>query len=289
MIMPTMTPTLRPLTIRRRLAAASRLAAALGLMLLAVAGPSGPAAAQLFGVAPPRLTLDSETLTASLGVRNSSPDTIRFALSWTYREMTEQGELLEAEMPSLSAADLVRFAPRVFSVPPNTTQRVRFALRPGGNVPDGEYRGHLVVTPVAVGEGRQGAGAGEGASMDLGTRVIYSVPVIARVGPGDVSTTFDWARLETVEGDEDEPPRQEVVAYLARTGAFSSIGDIYLQDLAGDLAVSRGVAVYHELPGRIIRVPLAREPSGPMVLLYRAQTEDPTQEGEVLSRIQVAQ
>jgi len=81
---------------------------------------------------------------------NQGTDTLKFSLSIVPRWMNDSGRIVEDGDTSLlhEAAPYLRIYPRVVTVPPNALQSVAVQLRRDAEMEPGEYRSHLLFTPI---------------------------------------------------------------------------------------------------------------------------------------------
>lgn len=136
---------------------------------------------------PTRLVLEGRERASEVLVRNGGGRKTTFRISLVEKAMNQDGKLEDyVKKPGeLTAADLVRFTPRQVDLEPGESQIIRVQVRKPENLPDGEYRSHLLVQ--AVPEAKQATPVtGEGAEKSLSfaiTQVMgISIPVIVRQG-----------------------------------------------------------------------------------------------------------
>ena len=117
------------------------LAATLGL---AAATPSAAQGDLL--IAPTRLILDGrrggEVILSNVGNEEAT-----YRVTLELRRMTVEGKLEEvdesqASVSEKAALEMIRYAPRRVTLPPDEPQAIRITARPGPELPDGEYRVH---------------------------------------------------------------------------------------------------------------------------------------------------
>jgi len=170
---------------------------------------------------------------------------------------------------------MVIFAPRRVTLAPHEPQSIRVTARPPQGLPDGEYRIHLLFravpapTPVAP-AGEQPRG------VQLRLIPIYGVtiPVIVRLGNLDAKAAIGNVKLESKDGKE------AVGLELNRTGSRSTFGEVrVLKAGAKDpIAFARGVAVYTEVGGRHVSLPVddaqKSRLSGPVTVQYIETGDD---------------
>ncbi len=249
------------------------LAAAVPLLMAAAL----PAHASDLLVAPTRLVFDNprgtEVVLNNIG---SNPATYRISLE--IKRMTALGALEAVAEADHSAAekavlDMISFSPRRVTLPPNQPQVIRVGVRLSDDIPAGEYRAHMLfrAIPDTTAVTERAAAPGSGVSVSLTPIYGITIPVIVRVG-----TTGATAKIGRgwVSQDQDNALFN---FELARQGDRSVYGDIEVSQpgRSEPLFVARGIAVYPELTGRTVSIPVPNELAaalrGPVRIRY---TED---------------
>jgi hypothetical protein len=255
---------------------------ALGLAAAAMLFAVEPAAAQQGAgdllVAPTRLELDglrgTEVVLNNIG---SEPATYRISLE--LRRMTADGGLVDVDPANASdaektALEMIAYAPRRVTLQPNQPQQIRVGVRPPAELPDGEYRVHMLFR--AIPDPRPATadpGPSDGIAIEL--RPIYGVtiPVIVRAGQVSAQAGISNAHLITRDG------RQGVSFDLSRTGNRSLYGDVRLVRPGSDpIVLSRGIAIYAEIDHRTVALPAPEgftgSLAGPAKLQYVQRSDD---------------
>ncbi|HUQ13128.1 MAG TPA: molecular chaperone [Novosphingobium sp.] len=259
---------------RRRRIMASLVSAALAAGLAAPAHAVGDLL-----IAPTRVILNgSQGTEVVLNNIGDQPATYRITLE--LRRMNSEGELddvSEAEASALekAALEMIRYAPRRITLPPDQPQAIRITARPGANLPDGEYRVHMsfraipeanpVSAPVEVPE--------NGFVVQLTPIYGITIPIIVRKGRLEASAALSNPRL--VSTGEGEFLQLDV----ARSGNRSLYGaiEVFAPGAKDPVYAARGVAVYPELSGRKVMLPVGAEQAaklhGPLHIEYREAPE----------------
>ena len=243
-------------------------------------------------IAPTRVVMDGRGSTQVI-LSNIGDEEATYRISAELRRMTETGELelVESEAASemeRNALEMIRFAPRRVVLPPGQPQSVRLSARPGADLSDGEYRIHLSfngipdVTPVSA----EADGAAQAGGLSIALIPIYAItiPIIVRQGQVEASAAISNPRIE---------PRENGGAFLkldmARSGNGSVFGEIrvYRPGEADPLFLARGIAIYPEVNGRELMLPvppeLAAALRGNLRFEYR---ELPEQGGALLASVE---
>jgi P pilus assembly chaperone PapD len=231
-------------------------------------------------VAPTRVVLNGGG-GAQVILSNIGETTATYRISLELRRMTSEGDLdpvdeaatTEAEQAALA---MVRYAPRRITLQPNQPQAVRISARPGAELPDGEYRVHLMFR--AIPDPTIAAKAIEQPSTEgLAIRLIpiygLTIPLIVRKGQLTATAALANPRLQR-RGDASF-----FEVDLQRSGDRSIYGDITVSPRGGGKPIytARGFAVYPELTSRTVSLQLAPEEAalfhGPLHLEYREPQE----------------
>ena len=259
-----------------RAAAVAALAAA---TLFTAAAPAGAGVGDLL-VAPTRLVLNGGR-SAEIILNNIGEEPATYRISAEFRRMTPEGMLEEVTDPAeaeKAARDMVIFAPRRVTLAPREPQSIRVAARPGADLPDGEYRIHLLfraippATPVTAAE----AAPAKGLSFKLIPVYGVTIPVIVRLGNLNVQAAISNVRLEQREG------KPAVALELSRSGERSTFGDVQVlkAGVKEPVASGRAIAVYTEVNKREVVLPLNEsfvgEARGPVTVQYLERYDDGT-------------
>ncbi|MEP3225287.1 MAG: molecular chaperone [Parasphingorhabdus sp.] len=246
----------------------------LGVLASAMALPALPAhAAGDLLVAPTRIVLDGQRGTEVI-LNNIGSETATYRISLELRRMTAEGRLTgvspeDASELEQAAKDMIRYAPRRVTLPPNQPQAIRLGVRAPKNLADGEYRVHLLFR--AVPKARSVTAAPEqsqGFSIALTPIYGVTIPVIIRQGKLTATAAIANARME--QGEEG----QAFAFDLSRTGERSTYGEIRVVKPGVDepLLLVRGIAVYPEIASRKVTLPVppevAAQLKGPLSIEY---------------------
>lgn len=250
---------------------------------LAVAPLLVPAAPAVAGVgdllvAPTRLVLNGGR-SAEIILNNIGDEPATYRISAEFRRMTADGMLEEVVSPEASdklAEDMIIFAPRRVTLAPREPQSVRIAARPPRDLPDGEYRIHLLfraippATPVTKTPGSEP----NGLSFKLTPVYGVTIPVIVRLGNLSVEAGISDVRVEQHDG------KPAIAMQLKRSGTRSTFGDVrvFKPGVKDPIASARAVAVYTEIGQRSVLLPIEEtfqgELAGPVTVQYVETYDD---------------
>ncbi|UCE92388.1 MAG: hypothetical protein JSV90_04455, partial [Methanobacteriota archaeon] len=214
-----------------------------------------PAGLEGILVAPTRIVLGPRERAAKLTLVNLSNKTLTYRISLVNRRMTEDGDLQEIppdEPVPFAAVRLLRYSPRRITLAPDESQKIRLMVRRPADLPEGEYRSHLLIQtePRAVAAGGlNGRNDTSEPQVTIGvkTRSALTLPVIVRHGDTSVSLAMEDIALVGPEREGESP---KIRFLLQREGNQSSKGDVTvslaspLEDRAEVVGLLRGVAVY---------------------------------------------
>ena len=224
-------------------------------------------------VAPTRVVLDGPRGT-EVFLNNVGTTTAVYRISLELKRMNAAGELEEikpdaANPKEQSTLSMISYAPRRVELAPNQPQAIRIGVRAPVDLPDGEYRAHMLfraiptaTPPVAAGE------SAKGVSIALTPIYGVTIPIIVRKGALKATAAISDARMVTTE---DGP---SFAFTLTRAGDRSTYGRVRVTKagVAQPLIDARGIAVYAELGSRTVSFPVppavAAQLTGPIRIEY---------------------
>ncbi len=234
--------------------------------------PAAFAAGDLL-VAPTRVVLDGRR-GAEVILNNIGSEEATYRISLELRRMGDNGRLEdllpeEANEKEKAALEIIRFAPRRVTLPPNQPQSIRVGMQGTEALPDGEYRAHMLFRAIPK---TADATAEDAPSNGLKINLIpvYGVTIPVIVRKGDLKATAAIANA-VIARDNDG---QTLQFALSRQGDRSVFGEVHVTrpGVAEPLLVAKGIAVYPELDARIVSLPLdaqaAAKMTGDVVISY---------------------
>lgn len=260
------------------------------LLIFMSAQPLGAQGAGDLLVAPTRLELNGFRGTEVI-LNNIGDAVATYRISVELRRMTADGKLVEVEPAQATGAEkvaqeMIAYAPRRITLDPNQPQSIRVGVRPPANLPDGEYRVHLLFRAIpAPRPATTSQTSTEGISIALVPIYGVTIPVIVRTGQLAAQASIANAHLATAQG------RQAVALDLTRSGNRSLYGDLLVLKAGSTepMAMLRGVAIYTELDRRTVTIPALADfkgsIAGPATIRYVERTDEGL--GKVLAEAQV--
>ena len=237
-----------------------RLLAAAAVASAAAASPvvTAPAAANPdLLVAPTRVVLENQR-GGEVILNNIGAEPATYRISLELKRMTPDGQLEEVDPASAdpreqAALSMISYAPRRVTLAPDQPQAIRIGIRPPADLPDGEYRAHMLFQGVPdVAPVTEAPTPGEGFSIALTPIYGVSIPIIVRKGQLKAAATIGTVRVVDSDG------RKALAVDLARSGDRSIYGRLQVR-VAGrgePVFTANGVAIYGELGSRTFVLPI---------------------------------
>lgn len=243
-------------------------------IVVAAAGAVAPTPAFSQGagdifVAPTRIVFEGRERSAQLSLANKGSATATYRISVVNMAMDESGNLTEVKEPTpgqMFAEDLFRYSPRQVTLQPGQAQAVRFLLRKPTDLPDGEYRSHILMRaiPKEGGESIEKPETTDGVQIRLIPIYGLTIPIIVR--QGDLKASVVLADLAVAPAD-DKNAAPRLTFRIQRTGERSAFGDLTatFTPAGGGGSVVVGqimrLAVYTPNPARVVEI-ILRVPDG---------------------------
>ena len=232
-----------------------RLAARAALVApLLLCGPAAQAGIGDLLVAPTRIVLNGSRGTEIL-LNNIGEDVATYRISVELRRMSPDGMLHDVTDPSTAeqtAQSMIVYAPRRVTLAPREPQTIRIAARAPKDLPDGEYRVHLLFRAVPPPRPVQAPRRTKGIGFSLTPVYGVTIPVIARFGNLQAKAGIAGVKLTQLDG------KPAINVELTRSGDRSTFGEIRVlkAGIKDPIASVRGVAIYTEVADRSITIPL---------------------------------
>jgi len=244
-------------------------------------------------ILPRRVIFESRDRTGDLTLLNifDKPSTIRISLL-NYRQ-DENGiytELDEPLNPKFNPEDVLRLSPRQFTLPPNGRQIVRFGLRKPADLPEGEYRFHIMALRMAN-YGPPAPVGNDGPSVQTTTNIGAAIPIIIRHGNLSATAKLSDPQFIPENQSSETGGKPTIKVTVNRDGNASVLGTLraYWHPTSGtpsELGFAGNVNVFTEITKRHAVIPLSFVPQGPgtIKIIYTDDEND----NAVLSEISMA-
>ncbi len=216
-------------------------------------------------IAPTRVVFDGRRGTEVI-LNNIGNEEATYRITLELRRMNDQGRLddvdpLAANAKEKTALEVIRYAPRRVTLPPNQPQSIRVGLQATDTLPDGEYRAHMLFRAIPKAPAATDAeDAGNGLKIQLIPIYGISIPIIVRKGNLEATAAMSNVRM----GADNEGPTLEFD--LSRKGDKSVFGEIHVTKpgVTEPLSIAKGIAIYPEISGRKVSLPLPPEVAAKM-------------------------
>lgn len=232
-----------------------RLAARAALFApLLIGAPAAQAGIGDLLVAPTRIVLNGSRGTEIL-LNNIGEDVATYRISVELRRMSPDGMLHDVTDPSAAeqtAQSMIVYAPRRVTLAPREPQTIRIAARAPKDLPDGEYRVHLLFRAVPPPQPVQAPKRTKGIGFSLTPIYGVTIPVIARFGNLEAKAGISAVKLTQMDG------KPAISIQLTRSGGRSTFGEIRVlkPGIKDPIAAANGVAIYTEVGDRSITIPV---------------------------------
>lgn len=260
-----------------------RLCALLFVAVLLVSGGGADA----LNFTPTRVVFEGQQRTATLRIFNPRNVPERISITWLAMRMTEDGRIKQVDDPAKAddlnpARDYVLFAPRQAIIPPQSAQIIRLLLRAPADLPDGEYRSHIMVSqqPRELPEQQLRS---DGLSVRINSVVSTTLPVIVRKGDLDAEVSVESAEIVQIKG---KTYLQTVVSREGERSVYADAEVTWTGPDGEELVVNKspGQAIYTEARRRRFRYRLTfpdRDTIPPGRLHYRFR--ESTDSGRIIA------
>lgn len=230
-------------------------------------------------ILPTRVVFEGNQRSVDIFLKNRGDNDGEYRVSLRNQRMTNQGkfEVVEkgkGQEDELFADKMIRFSPRRVTISKDVNQEpqtVRLALRKKRDLPEGEYRSHLLFTSIP----NVDKATEQSNGMSFFATVEISIPIIIRHGELEAKVDISDVSIKANAKGEN------ILRFnLNRSGTRSIYGDIVITQGSQRIAYMNGMAVYTPTRFRTIEVPVALTelPSAsPITIQFK---ENPTYGGE---------
>ena len=253
-----------------------RLAARAALLApLLLCAPGAQAGIGDLLVAPTRIVLNGSRGTDII-LTNIGEDVATYRVSVELRRMSPDGMLHDVTEPTAAeqaAQSMIVYAPRRVTLPPREPQIIRISARAPKDLPDGEYRVHLLFRAVPPPRPVTAPKEVKGIAFELIPIYGVTIPVVIRMGNLQAKVGIANVQLTSQGG------KSAVALDLTRAGDRSVFGDVrvFKPGVKDPIAVQRGVAVYTEVGTRHVVIPVnpdfAGSAAGPVTVDFVETSE----------------
>ena len=218
-------------------------------------------------IAPTRVVFEGRDRSQIVRLVNPDSQPRRFRLSLVYIGMDDHGTRKIVDSPNsdeILAGNMIRFAPRQVTIPPDGWQTVRLMVRKPKGLAEGEYRVHLKLASIPNNEkavpsesDKMPMSPGK-VGIKINIMMNVTIPLIIRHGDGDVGVIPKKAILKS----DIKTGGQFMEVELERTGSHSLFADVFLfadsddRSNAVKLGEIKGITIYTPNILQYVNVPL---------------------------------
>lgn len=211
-------------------------------------------------IAPTRVVFEGRTRAATVKLINPNKTPQTYKISLVSIRMDEYGTRTEIPEPNeaeLFARSMVQFSPKRAVIPPQGWQTVRVMVRKPKDLPEGEYRSQLKVSPVPGEKKPDSRENTENIAINIDIVFHVSIPIIIRHGKVDAAVAPLASRLITKGQDyflETKIERSGSSSVFADVKAFFTPLDPPGQRIpVGEV---KGISIYAQNPDQTIHLPV---------------------------------
>ena len=221
-------------------------------------------------VAPHRVDFDESVNSKEIYLINNGDETATYRISLQHLRMDENGIYKEikddknnGQLEEKFADDLILYSPKKVTLEPKASQTVRLLVKTPNNLPDGEYRSHILFkeeAPADFGNNIEEANKKnkkKAISVVLKPLFAVSIPVIVKHGKLNSESSIEELKIV-----KDANKNQLLSVKIARSGNESVYGDIVVT-LTNDkfktpkeIGAINGVSVFYPYKSRLVSVPI---------------------------------
>ena len=212
---------------------------------------------------PKRIVFEERGRVKEISLSNTGQDTAIYNVTFIQNRMNEWGAfevITEPDIGQQFATPYLRIFPRVITLGPNETQKIKVQLTKTSQLKEGEYRSHICFRAIED-NSLLGESDIEKDSTVVGVVLKSSigVSISATIKRGE-STTI--TTISDLSYEKDEDLKNYISFNLNRTGNMSTYGDIYINYISDinktfEVAKRFGIAVY--TPGEVRKVKIQVE------------------------------
>ncbi len=231
-------------------------------------------------VFPTRLLIEEKKRIGQLSLRHTGTTPEKYKISAIYYKMKPDGGLelaTKPEEPKDSAFKMIRFSPREVTLQPNLEQVLRIMVIRPADLPEGDYRAHILFEPTTDDSATDPNADPTKVSMKLSVKVAVAIPIIVKKGNLQPTVTLEAPSIMT-----DKEAKRYFTVTMKKSGPGVTYGDFFVsfKDKDGnskEIAIAKGVSMY--VDERKATYPLSIEPAvalnnGTLKVEYKSSEED---------------
>jgi hypothetical protein len=207
-------------------------------------------------VSPSYVLFDGRVRSKSLLLSNRGVTTETYRITIVNRLQMPDGQLVPTDKPPDGegfVGPLVRYAPHEIVLAAEKPQTVRLLLQLPADLPDGEYRSHILFQQVPTETPSDSLPVPNAPGLSVSIRAIFGVTIPIIVRKGALTASASLSDLRLIRLAEEQPA---LALHINRAGTRSLRGDLAV--LLDDETVGRlkDINVFLSTPYREVVVPL---------------------------------
>jgi len=246
-------------------------------------------------ISPTRVAFSDRERVQSITLINSGNETKSYRMGWEEKRVDDNGNyvmLTDEEKQSFPiASPYLRFTPRQVTLGPGERQVVKVLARRKANMPEQEYRSHLLFTALPIDRSNDNRSPSKGMLMKLNLLMSYSVPVLLRNGEASIETQIEEVVINPVP---EKPNMRQLLVKLSQKGNISSTGSLnaYYIPFGSNNSINVGTlndfSFYNDSPTQtkelIWHTPIPENSKGSLTVVFEGKKEF---SGQVLAQKEV--
>ncbi|WP_371192760.1 molecular chaperone [Glaciecola sp. SC05] len=198
-------------------------------------------------ISPTRINFDNRDRMQEVMIINSGNEERVYRIGWAEYRAKEVGGYIELESPDPNIPALsphMRISPRQVRLAPGERQTIKLQLRKQADMPESEYRSHLLFTVLPPENTTTNQSDAEGIRMQINMFISYSIPVLYHPEIRDVDAQLKFHELST-RADESA----DLKIWIARKGDQSAFGrlEVFSVDDNKQIGIANNISVFREL------------------------------------------
>lgn len=226
-------------------------------------------------MSPKRLVIEPRERSGEIAVVNIVTEPGIYRVTLISNRLKPEGgyEKLETPLdPVYNPEEYVRISPRQFTLQPKGIQRIRLSVRRPAELPEGDFRFHVLVSRLSNPEDLNQQPPRQGQLLKLTGHVGMSIPVVIRQSAFTGDVAIESAELVSAAETLNGQPALDV--NLRRIGNQDIFGtmQVYWEPAGGQrerIGLMNNLNVFHETDTRSARIQLEKQPQGPGKLIIQ--------------------
>ena len=211
-------------------------------------------------IAPTRVVFEGRTRATTVKLINPNNTPQTYKISLVSIRMDEYGTRTEVQSPNdaeLFAQSMIQFSPKRATLAPQGWQTVRVMVRKPKDLPEGEYRAQLKISPVTGEKTPDPREDADNIAINIDIVFHVSIPIIIRHGKVDAALTPLAPRLITKDQGhflETKIERSGTASVFADVKAFFTPLDPPGKRIP--LGEVKGISIYAQNPDQTVYLPV---------------------------------